>query len=412
MNAPTRRPKAAYHLVILLASLIVFVFQVLLLNFKHTESDVRQLAVERRGNSMPSTLKTSIPAAHRTVGLKIGEGTKLRYDSSDATVMAMAQGYTLEVHKKFVGSLRKSGFEGNIMLATEPELMDGVEEYLLEQKVTILRLNFTECVHKILEDHEVKTKKDKECNTCIAPYENIKIRWGRFPLLRDSLRACEHCTGPVLVADVRDTLFQRDPFEGVPEIEGLHLYGEHRSNSAGHYFIRKPIEECKDVVLSNTMGPMLCSGTTIGSREAMLGYLDTMYEEMVQWMEDKNCWSKKAGGDQAIHNYLYYTGRFDHLKPKVFYPREEIVNTVGARGVAFSKYHFTSNKGKKNIHQIPYAQSDPKKGTWLPLAFDLTDEDGYFIDNSGERSRIVHQYDRFGTHVEEWLLSKKGEIYE
>ena len=106
---------------------------------------------------------------------------KLRYDSSEATVIAMAQGYELDIHRRFVGSLRKSGFTGNILLAVEPIMKSGVEEYLLKQNVTILKLNYTECEHKILEDHEVKNRKDKECNTCIAPYQNVKVScWVEF----------------------------------------------------------------------------------------------------------------------------------------------------------------------------------------------------------------------------------------
>lgn len=35
-----------------------------------------------------------------------------RKSSKDATVMAMAQGYDISTHRRFVGSLRKSGFEG------------------------------------------------------------------------------------------------------------------------------------------------------------------------------------------------------------------------------------------------------------------------------------------------------------
>jgi phage FluMu protein gp41 len=38
----------------------------------------------------------------------------LRYDSSDATVMAMAQGYDLFVHQMYVGSLRKTGYNGTM----------------------------------------------------------------------------------------------------------------------------------------------------------------------------------------------------------------------------------------------------------------------------------------------------------
>ena len=38
----------------------------------------------------------------------------LRNNSSDATVMAMSHGYNLLIHKRFVGSLRKSGFTGHM----------------------------------------------------------------------------------------------------------------------------------------------------------------------------------------------------------------------------------------------------------------------------------------------------------
>jgi len=328
----------------------------------------------------------------------------------------MAQGYELDVHRKFVGSLRKSGFQGTILLATEPDLKEGVETYLQSQRVRILRVNYTECVHKILEDHEVKTKKDQECNTCIAPYPDVKIRWGRFPFLRDALQDCQECTGPVLVTDVRDTLFQRDPFgDGAPEIEGLHFYAEHRRVVATHPFVREPILNCKHIMLPEG-SPMLCSGTTIGTRETMLGYLTIMYEEMVEWMKDEHCWSKKAGGDQAIHNYLYYTHRFDHLLHSplhVYAPRQGIVNTVGAQGVAVTRLH--SQTVKLNVQaakHIPYIGTNQQSENWLPRPFDLTDDQGYFIDSNGERSRVVHQYDRFGKHVHDWVARKEGELWE
>jgi len=196
------RPKVSYHLIALAAGLLVFCCQVFVLNSKHSEH-VRQMqavnplipepcpvsstergAVSERKVEEESSLERSPesngpdkllehPNAKPRHDYKSDK--KLRNDSSDASVFAMAQGYTLDTHRRFVGSLRKSGFTGTIMLATEPELKPGVEEYLLSKDVTILRLNYTECVHKILEDHEVKNKKDKECNTCIAPYQNVKV---------------------------------------------------------------------------------------------------------------------------------------------------------------------------------------------------------------------------------------------
>ena len=422
-HSATLNRRSAKAFSFLIVGILVFVVQICVLTFKYQAHQLRHLQELESASASPpfqTKLCKQEQAVNRTVvvhhvlqrSLSRGEH-RVRYDSRNSTVLAMAQGYKIGVHRRFVGSLRKSGFRGNILLATEPELQPGVEEYLLRNGVTILRLNYTECLHKILQDHEVIDHKDKECNTCIAPYNDVKIRWGRFPFLRDALQKCKTCTGPVLVTDVRDTFFQRDPFgDGAPDIEGLHLFSEWRLNNAGHSFIQVPILKCKSVELDKSMGPMICSGTTIGTRATMIGYLDAMYNEMVEWMKDKNCWSKKAGGDQAVHNYLYYTGKLDHLRPVVFAPREGIVNTVGAQGVQFSKIHYKiAHALGRAGHKIPYIMSDPERGQWLPVGYDITDMEGYFIDFNGERSRVVHQYDRFGNHVQKWLNQNEGKIW-
>ena len=200
--------KISYHTIMFLAGLLIFFFQLIVLSISHGEH-VRHLqqnaspfrepcpAVPTVQGTIDSggrreTLDTGLDGANKVqpdnkvdstpdvvrrpgAQLNFKIESKLRYSSSDATVLAMAQGYKLETHQRFVGSLRKSGFTGNILLATEPILKRGVEEYLVHQNVTILKLNYTECEHKILEDNEVKTHKDKECNTCIAPYQNVKV---------------------------------------------------------------------------------------------------------------------------------------------------------------------------------------------------------------------------------------------
>lgn len=120
----------------------------------------------------------------------------------------------------------------------------------------------------------------------------------------------------------------------------------------------------------------------------------------------------------TLNNHLiftnrYYTGKFDHLNPRVFEPREQIVNTVGAKGVQFSKIHEKNNKEKKmKAHKYPWIMSEPEEGRWLPLVYDVTDTEGYFIDFNGERSRVVHQYDRFGNHAQAWLNRNEGKIWD
>lgn len=158
-------------------------------------------------------------------------------------------------------------------------MKNGVEDFLLSHNVTLLRLNYTECDKPVYDERmeKIHGKRGKEGNTCIYPYPNVKIRWGRYPFLRDALKNCEKCTGPALVTDARDTFFQRDPFaDGLPEIQGLQLYAEHFSIQADNFFVRNRVRACHNGF--QMKGPMLCSGTTIANREDMLEYMEIMYQ--------------------------------------------------------------------------------------------------------------------------------------
>ena len=83
---------------------------------------------------------------------------------------------------------------------------------------------------------------------------------------------------------------------------------------------------------------MLCSGTTVGTRAAMLKYLEIMYAEMKAWIADPKCHFSMNGDDQSIHNYLFYSGQ---LPFATAVPNREggIVNTVGVTGTNTFKKH-------------------------------------------------------------------------
>ena len=288
-------------------------------------------------------------------------------------------------------------------MATEPrdQMKEGVADYFDKMNVTVIELQFMECNNPIIKNVTGELKgKQKEANTCVAPYPDVKVRWGRYPMLRDVLKNCTTCTGPVLFSDARDTFFQRDPFgDGAAEIQGFHFFGEHRSVDAEHFFVARRVRICKQGY--KMKGPQLCSGTTIGTRETMLKFLDIMYEEMKLWMITDTCYFESHGGDQAIMNYLYYDKRFNELDPHVFMARHNgIVNTVGRVGHMVSK---ANHRGYKS-----YTGEFPN---WLMFHLDMTDEQGYFIEYDGSRSRVIHQWDRFGLHLQHWL-DKPGYIYD
>ena len=84
-------------------------------------------------------------------------------ESRTATVMAFAMNYDLFTHQKFVGSLRKSGFAGNIILWVEENTKPGVREYLQTHGVTMRGLTFVNCTYVDLSaKDETKNSHEKE----------------------------------------------------------------------------------------------------------------------------------------------------------------------------------------------------------------------------------------------------------
>jgi hypothetical protein len=204
---------------------------------------------------------------------------------------------------------------------------------------------------------------------------------------------------------MRDAFFQRDPFGPEAPVvppNTLQVFEEHYTIHTTHWLVDSPVFQCKGVRFDK---PMLCSGTTIGTRSAMLEYLRVMHKEMDEWMNDpKCCCIPMNGDDQSMHNYLYYTGKLDHIAVAI--PnRMGLVHTIGAIGSLIL-----------NAHQVqkrkPFDLDEHGSGGWLGLQYGLTDKEGYIVDYNGERSFVVHQYDRFGPRFYiDWLDKNKDILY-
>jgi hypothetical protein len=349
----------------------------------------------------------------------------------DATVIGIATGYSIDVYQSFVGSLRKSGYKGHIILGVSPNMPPNVEKYLISRNVTMKKIYKTEC-------HPSVTAPEG----CAAPYPNIKIRWARFPLARDWLLECETCTGPVLITDVRDAYFQLNPFgEGSPVVDSLQVFEENPSQTTEHWLIEWPVRECRGATFKK---PMLCSGSTIGTRDDMIKYLESMYEEMKAWAADPKCHFQINGDDQSIHNYLFYSGRLPFAK--AIPPRTGIVNTVGVDGSnIFERSHMdkwtslgksrgqardieydgaTENNWLGNHNTVTYKLIDNEaffitsdgrqcklEYEWIAdqstVSYKLLNDQGLFVNVDGSVSRMIHQFDRFGPQLEQGWLYKQ-----
>lgn len=324
---------------------------------------------------------------------------------ASATVMGMATNYDLSVYQRFVGSLRATGYIGNIILGIDHSTVattpDEIIQYLTQQNVTIHTVEWTNCTY-----YNKRNPFFQNLPPCIKEYPNIKPRWSRFPLLARWLQACDTCTGPVLLTDVRDVYFQQDPFVNTT-IQGLQVFQEDPRITTAHWITSRPIGQCKNLKFRNDM-PMLCSGTTVGTRVAMLKYLEVMYAEMNVWAASKECRVSIDGDDQAIHNYLFYTGQLPFAKS---IPNRSggIVNTVGKIGAVIGQEHIQRISQERNLTKaqaqlVPYdGANNNTNGTWIGKHYNVTDDHGYFIESDGSRSRVVHQWDRFGPTLLHWL---------
>lgn len=179
--------------------------------------------------------------------------------------------------------------------------------------------------------------------------------WRFFFYLHEALR---RPSGPILLSDVRDVLFQADPFPSVPargvvvalETAGATLATE-RYNSAwlDHALGR----EVWGAIGANRIS---CVGTTLGRRGAVIGYLTRICGEMMNRAE--RC-GAAFGPDQALHNWLLWTGR---LSP------------VG-----------TSRNGEGPLASL--SGEDP--------AVFGRDGAGRLLNADGRPVPVVHQYDRW-----------------
>ena len=214
---------------------------------------------------------------------------------------------------------------------------------------------------------------------------------------------CTECTDGVILTDVRDAYFQRDPFITANKRNQTHqlmVFEEDPRLDNTNWLTVIPVRACRNY----TVGPtrMLCSGSTMGSREGIIEYLKVMKEEFDYWKVRDECRIPIKGDDQSIHNYLYYTGRFKHATSIPY--RTGPINVVGHRAarIAEQAKKEALEKGFEKVRWDFYVKND-KWQEWLPLETDT----GLITNLDGSISAQLHQVDRFGELNSHWVAENK-----
>lgn len=243
-------------------------------------------------------------------------------------ILGAAVGYAPEQVAPFLSSLRKTGYEGDVALIVERAHMAAFRRHPLMAGVRLLptsqwipwRFAFLkENAHvrrwlwypvqavlwwamRALRVLPVSPRRRLQLQGALgqhlyAPTESRFLRYLDFVLDNP----CER----ILLTDVRDVLFQSDPFASLP-ISGLaismevpdYTVGTEKWNSSRVRLI------FGDAVLRKVADrPVSCSGVTAGDRESMVRYLGLMARAILGLSRNA---SRQGWFDQAIHNVVIW----------------------------------------------------------------------------------------------------------
>jgi hypothetical protein len=200
-------------------------------------------------------------------------------------VLGAAIGFRVEQVRVFVESLR-ANYQGDVLLLIRwPGLR--VARYLKSHGVDVIRVfqtrSFTRSVHA-----------------------------RRYAIYFDYLRAQLCRYDQVMMSDVRDVVFQRNPFDGITSPK-CHFYLESAVRTIGEDPTNSRwVHGCFSSAEAERLAAcrISCSGITIGGTAAIMAYLERMAARIgaMPWRIYRRI---GHGYDQAIHNYLV------HLDPAI-----------------------------------------------------------------------------------------------
>ena len=312
-------------------------------------------------------------------------------------VLALAVNYRIIDYVRFVGSLRRSGFGGDIVLAVAANMEQRCKQckdFLMAMDVIAYPVAFN-CSKaggrgsvKQSTSCEWHQEQDIALPLAIIRHE-LYLSWA-------SLYSRE---SRLLILDFRDTFFQRDPFESLPlgrqkewlnpKTGQLEKYPFEQMLVLEHWPYKRMsncpfnawwVRGCWGMEEFKPMRnhPILCSGSYFGTRDGMID----METELLDEVRATRCHEKGVPSDQGYVNYLYWAGRLPFATHEI--RGEGIVNTVGAL--------MAKNTGG----------SIGPLGTWFKIisrpGHDSPDDEhgGFVLDNDNRtHSAVVHQWDRF-----------------
>lgn len=196
-------------------------------------------------------------------------------------ILGTAMSYNLEDVNIFINSFREYNMNDDIVLLTDESTYNNVEKFSENNNVKLILI------------------KDKDID--INP-NNI-----RYGLYYKFLK--ENQYNKIILSDVKDVVFQKNPFEELYDDKFLYFFEEDSSESIGNntYSDMWIKSSLGNQVLEKIKGkPIICSGITIGSYANILIYLTKMINIFNVIKTQKPEAYNIIGLDQGIHIYIGY----------------------------------------------------------------------------------------------------------
>jgi hypothetical protein len=275
-----------------------------------------------------------------TWGVDLSTSEPERYGPQDL-ILGTVEHYDFYEVRRFLISLRQTNFRGHICIFVGPGISRGTVRNIQQYDVEVVP--YSGAFPFVADPHSDAPK---------SVPEPIHVYNYRHFLYYDYLLKHGRKFRNVLLTDVRDVVFQQNPFE-FPIPDQIYVAMENPDIPVGACpwtsqwllagYPPEVLERLKDKDLS-------CAGTTLARVPHMMRYLDLMLAEIAGMKNAFTC------ADQAAHNLLLHDGKLDPVQKLRNF--EGPILTVGSE----PRYELSANNE--------------------------------LVNRDGSRIAIIHQYDR------------------
>ncbi|MCA9186696.1 MAG: hypothetical protein R3E01_08700 [Pirellulaceae bacterium] len=281
-------------------------------------------------------------------------------DTSRDAILGFAEGYGIEQLEMFVTSLRRTSFAGKAALFVDHNLPKDVGRYLQDHDIQAVRAPWKRTIYRYVRKANALQRQIR--GTYYSPtqfaqdYLHQDSTMARYAFYKQWLTAHgRHCEN-VLFTDVRDVVFQCDPFAQPVEDE-ICLFAEPGPTIVNSGATAKWLRRSYGAAVVEQLAdrPVICAGVMCGTRDGMLRLVNKLTAVMAK---APSFWSLRFGLDQAALNLWVHT----HDVPGL---------TV-----------FPHLEGR--IAHLAWADSSTLK----------LNDDGQVVGEFGQVVPLLHQYDR------------------